>query len=362
MLLRLFLAHVTRTIAMILAIVVGLFFVINLLDNLGDAGGALAAVQASLLEIPAIVHAVLPASAALGGAVALALLDGRREMVLLRLSGISRLRLAGWLLLCSSLWVIGHLAFTELVLPEASKVSRNLEIKRSGSLITADEQIWLRTGDGFASVGYLTPDGSRVEDLWLFSREGAQLDRVRWAQVAAHADGAWTLYDVRVATLADGSWEFDRASSQPWPHGPDPELFVSFSIPPQNLPFGKLLELSAALAALQENTNAIDLIIWSRLFDALAIAVLMVATLLLVRYRTSASAGGVRVTAVVALVAVLLFHYFQLIVRQFGVEQDWLGLVGAALPLALAAAGLGALALWRELPPAARRRPQAGDG
>ena len=362
MLFRYFLFHVTRTVAMVLSIVIGLFFILTLLENLGDAESVAAALQTSLLEMPKIAHAAIPASAALGCAVALAILDGRREMALLRLIGISQARIVWWLLVSSVLWVAGYLAFTEMVLPETSRISRDIEVQRSGSLITTEEVIWMRTSDGFASVGHLAPDGTQVRNLWLFTKDGDNFSQMRWAQQANYSDGGWNLHGIEIATLEDGNWEFSKAASMPWLSGPDPSLFVSFSIPPDSLPMQRLLELSDALRELEENTSAVDLIIWSRLFDALAIVELMLASLLLVRYRTGSDARTVRATTALALLVVLLYHYFQLIVRQHGVEQNWPGIAGAAIPPIFAALLLGALVLWNAQAPRRKWRRLEAQG
>lgn len=348
---RYFIRLLTLSVAATIVAVAGLFFVLYLLDNLGrqDTGSAVDDLRDTLLAMPSVLVAALPACCGIGCAVGLAVMDGRTEIALLRITGAGRRTLHGWIATASVAWIAAFLVLTELVLPETAEISREIEIRRGGSLLTADEEVWLKTSEGFAMIGAISADGGEVGDLWTFSGRDGGIDTVTQSPSAAHEGGAWTREGVSRAELADdGNWDFSDAPSERWEAGPDPELLRAFTIRPDSLPLGRLFSLSESMRGVNQNTVVIDMVIWSRIFDAASIAVLMLAGFLLVRHRTKESATSARATAMAALVAMILYYYLQVIVRQHAVDANWPAVVGAALPpVAFALLTMPVLALRR---------------
>ena len=350
---RYFFSLLTRTVIAVVVAISGLFFVLTLLENLSRQGtdGVFDDLRDTFLTMPEVVIAALPACCAIGSSVCLAIMDGRTEFALLRIMGTSKARLLFWIVSASLAWVLVFAALTEYVLPNTAAISREIEIRRSGSLLTSDDEVWLKTSEGFARVGAISSDGRRISDLWTFSSDSDSVELVRHARIALHRDGDWTLVTVSEANLAsDGNWEFSEKVNHSWTHGPDPELLTAFTIKPVNLPFRRLVDLSASLRDLEENTVAIDLIIWSRVFDAASIIFLMIAGYALVRNRTKESPASIRAAAVISLVTMIIYYYFQVIIRQHAVDANWPGIAGAALPpLVFAVLILSVLALRRDV-------------
>ena len=330
-----FFFYITRTIVIVMGIIIGLFFVLTFLENLGDdnANTFIQILRDTILEMPQIIHAALPICAALGCAVALALLDGKRELALMRIVGISSYRILMWIVATSLIWVIAYVSFNEYVMPKTASINRDLEIQKSGSLITAAEDIWLKTSDGFAKIGIVTPSGTSLRDLWTVHSEDSNVTMVRKINRAYFLNNRWELNNIQEARIENGSWLFATHDKLIWEDGPNPEVLTSFSIPPSNLEINKLLDLSKTLKLLDQNTVHIDLIIWSRLFDALMIAGLMLCTYIFVGFRTKADVGAIRTTTVLALIMVLLYYYFQLIVKQYAIDNNLAGHIGAAMPI-----------------------------
>ena len=338
-------AHLTRSVTFVTLAILGLFFVVDLLDNLGRTGleGPFASLRDTLLSMPLIIQAALPPSCAVGCAVGLGVLDGRREMTLLRITGTSAPRLCVWITAASLVWVALFVAVNEYLLPGTAQVSRDIEVKRSGSLLATSEEIWIKTGEGYARIGSLSADGTTVGQVWTFAVGEETLERVRMAQEAVHDEGGWAMSSVTEATLGEDGWVFEDIPSMAWPDGPSPDLLQSFTIKHASLPTASLLDISRSLRALGQNTVAIDLVIWSRLFDALSITILMLASLTLVRYRTTAGTSSARNMAALSLVLMMSYYYLQVIVRQQAIDSNWPGALGAALPTLIV---LAALSVW----------------
>lgn len=332
---RYFFALVTRCVVATVLAIAALFFVLHLLDNLGRSSihGALGDLRDSLLAMPEVLVAALPACCGIGAAVGLAVMDGRTEFAMMRIMGASRRRLLAWTASTGAVWVVVFLALTETVLPSTAAISREIEIRQAGSLLTSGEEVWLKTSDGFAMIASISPDGTKVQGLWTFSGDNDSIDSVRNAKEAVYSDGIWSLTEVEQASyMAGGQWQFSEAGNGIWVHGPDPDLLTAFTIQPDKLPLGRLIDLSQSLRELRQNTVAIDMIIWGRVFDALSIVALMLAGHILVKTRTKESAVSIRAAAVVSLMVMIFYYYSQVIIRQHALDANWPGVVGAAVP------------------------------
>ena len=347
LLFRLFVQHQLRATAAVILGITTLFFVLTLLENLGDANiaGGIEALRATMLEMPAILHAALPPCAALGCAVSLALLEGRRELALMRILGLPRWRLLVWIACGGVLWVIAHAMVAEYLLPSSAALNRDLESQRRGTLVTETETVWLKTAGGYARFDLAGTQGTYLQQVWLFDYADEGISGVRQARSARYENDAWTLYGIQAANIGDDGWDFDERGSEAWPDGPEPDLLANFAIPPDNLKLAQLRELAASLRALEQNTVRLDLLIWSRLGDELALLGLMLAMLGLTRFRIRTDASRTRNAIIASLLAVLLFYYFQVIVKQFALDQGLPGFVGAMLPLL----GIGLLLLFGRL-------------
>ena len=332
---RRFVAIISRTVLATIISVTGLFLVIEILDNLGrqGTGGAIVNIRDALLSMPAILIAALPACCGTGCAIGLAIMDSRTEFALLRIMGTSKKRILGWIAAASVIWIIVFFALTEFLLTGTAEISREIEIRRSGSLLTSDDGVWLKTKDGYARIGAISSGGILVEDLLALGSENNSVSRVWHSDLARHGDDGWNMFGVTEANLGtDGVWRFSRSGNRLWTQGPDPELLNAFSIKPENLSLGRLVMISSSLRELGENTVAIDIILWSRIFDAISIAILMLGAFALVRNRTKESPTSVRAVSVAALIAMISYYYLQVIVRQHAMDANWPAIVGAALP------------------------------
>lgn len=342
--------HLAKVIAAVTLVFLSLFFVLSLLENLGDdLGGLVGSLRDAALKLPEVTHLILPATCAIGTAIGLAMLDNQGEMALLRIMGVSVKRLLRWIAALAVAWIIVHASIGEFLLAKSALIARNIENQKNNSFITGGEKIWLKTPAGFARIGLVTPDARNIHDLWLFDiTAGTNLHRVIRARQASHDGNHWLLENTQIATLADDHWSFADQATMDWTDGPSPQLLNSLSIDPQHLPVMRLVELSRTLGELGQNTLAYDLVIWSRVVDTLAIAVLMLAGLLAVNNRTDTTHfSTTRAVGVVALVVMVLYYYASLIIRQATVTGGWPVALGAGLPLLLLALVLGGWAHWK---------------
>jgi lipopolysaccharide export system permease protein len=145
--------EIYRSCAVVLLALVGLFTFFALvddLDNVGDKFTILALFYVQALALPTRLYDLLPIGLLIGAILALAGLAQRNELVILRVSGVSGMRLMGMLWRITIPVMIGAVLLSEYVTPAA-------EIKSSEASLLYRGQ----AGDGQLASGYWFKEPTR---------------------------------------------------------------------------------------------------------------------------------------------------------------------------------------------------------
>lgn len=138
--------EIYRSCAVVLVALVGLFSffaLIEELDNVGAKFTLLNLFYLQALQLPTRLYELLPIGLLIGSILALASLAQRNELVILRVSGVSGIKLLAMLWIITVPWVIGAFVLSEVVTPAA-------EIKHSEANLT----LLGRAGGGRLNSGY----------------------------------------------------------------------------------------------------------------------------------------------------------------------------------------------------------------
>jgi len=139
-------SEIYRSSAVVLLALVGLFTffaLIEELDNVGTKFTLLNLFYLQALQLPTRLYDLLPIGLLIGAILALASLAQRNELVILRVSGISGMKLLSMLWIITIPWVIGAFVLSEWVTPAA-------EIKASEASLT----LLGHAGGGRLNSGY----------------------------------------------------------------------------------------------------------------------------------------------------------------------------------------------------------------
>lgn len=138
--------EIYRSCTVVLVALVGLFSffaLIEELDNVGAKFTLLNLFYLQTLQLPTRLYELLPIGLLIGAILALASLAQRNELVILRVSGVSGIKLLAMLWIITVPWVIGAFVLSEVVTPAA-------EIKHS----EANLSLLGRAGGGRLNSGY----------------------------------------------------------------------------------------------------------------------------------------------------------------------------------------------------------------
>jgi lipopolysaccharide export system permease protein len=160
---RRYLAHeIYRSCAVVLLALLGLFTFFALVDDLDNIGGkftVLALFYMQALTLPTRLYDLLPIGLLIGTILALAGLAQRNELVILRVSGVSGMRLLGTLWIITIPLMIGATLLSEFITPTAEIKSGEADLTFRG-----------KTGSGRLKSGYwfkepTANDGTRIINI-----------------------------------------------------------------------------------------------------------------------------------------------------------------------------------------------------
>jgi len=214
-------SEIYRSSAIVLMALVGLFTFFALIEELDNVGGKFTLLNLfylQALQLPTRLYELLPIGLLIGAILALASLAQRNELVILRVSGVSGMKLLAMLWAVTIPWVVGAFLLSEVVTPAA-------EIKFSEASLT----LLGRAGGGRLNSGYWfkeeTDDGTRIINIAELQANGGvlnvnvyELQKGQELAMLSHAkqghfnNGTLVLEDITdtridpnaVAALADG--------------------------------------------------------------------------------------------------------------------------------------------------------------
>lgn len=176
-------SEIYRSSAVVLLALLGLFSFFSLIEELDKLGPNLSLANLlylQLLNIPTQLYELLPIGLLIGAILALASLAQRNELVILRVSGVSGLRLLANLWLITLPLMVGAFVLSEYITPraeiQASESSLQLLGKAGGGRLNSG--YWFKETDGpnttrLINIAHLRGKAN-VEDIYIYELDAEQ--------------------------------------------------------------------------------------------------------------------------------------------------------------------------------------------
>jgi lipopolysaccharide export system permease protein len=205
--------EIYRSCAVVLLALLGLFTFFALvddLDNVGDKFSMPALLYMQALALPTRLYDLLPIGLLIGAVLALAGLAQRNELVILRVSGVSGMRLLGMLWIITIPLVIGATLLSEFVTPAAEIKSGEASLMFRGKASGArmDSGYWFKeptrdNGTRIINIAKLLADGN-VEGVTLYEfKPGLTLSSLSTAASGTFTNDKLVLHDVAETPTPD---------------------------------------------------------------------------------------------------------------------------------------------------------------
>jgi lipopolysaccharide export system permease protein len=327
-----------------------------------------------LMVLPGHVYEVMPVAALIGTIYTLAQFASTSEFTIMRASSMSTAMAAGMLFKIGILFVAITFLFGEVITPVTAPLAEKLRLTAKGATVSQEFRSGMWTKDNVHRDGMRGPlTGTRFFNVKQFRTDGNLSDvklyefdtsfRLRSLITAAHAtyrgENTWNLTDV-TETL------FTNSRELPDPAEPAPDVIggvqskfgqETSAVSTRKLPTmdlvseitPKILSVSASdpeqmsanelalytrhLAENQQESERFKIAFWKKLFDPLAIFVLMALALPFAYLNTRS--GGVSLKIFIGIMVGVGFMLINTLFARLGLLTNWPPVMTAAAPSVL---------------------------
>ncbi|WP_312953045.1 LPS export ABC transporter permease LptG [Superficieibacter sp.] len=293
-----------NTIMMTLFMLVSLSGIIKFVDQLKKAGqgsyDALGAGMFTVLSVPKDIQIFFPMAALLGALLGLGMLAQRSELVVMQASGFTRLQVALSVMKTAIPLVLLTMAIGEWVAPQGEQMARNYRAQAmyGGSLLSTQQGLWAKDGDDFVYIERIKGDDELGGVSIYAFNEQRRLQSVRYAASAKFdkEHGQWNLSQVDESNLKDPKQiTGSQTVSSTWKTNLTPDKLGVVALEPDALSISGLYSYSHYLQASGQDAGRYELRMWSKIFQPLSVAVMMLMALSFIFGPLRSVAMGVRV-------------------------------------------------------------------
>lgn len=333
-----------------LLVLFSFFDLVNELGSMGRGGYGLGQVVLYVfLNIPGHVYEIVPIAALIGTLFALSRLVMNSEFAVMRVSGFSNWRLAGYLGLAGLGFALGALAVGELIAPWSEQSAQKLKLRATKSVVAQAFRsgLWVKDGTAFVNVREVLPDAS-LRDINIYEFNGKwELVRITGAENGTwQKDQRWRLEKVTDTSFSAEGIQVSAEPARPWRSVLSPDILSVLLVAPEKMATPVLLKYIRHLKENQQKTSRYEMALWSKILYPLATPVMMVLALPFAFH--SARAGGMNLKVFLGILAGLAFHLSNRLIAHVGLLNDWPPILTALAPSLLFLALALFLLKWLE--------------
>lgn len=321
-------------------IMLSVFAFVDFVSQLNSVGtgdyGALQAVVFVLLRLPQRLYELSPSILLLGGILSLGALAANSELVVMRASGITTMRITRSVLQTGFIIAVLVALLGEFVVPNATKSAKTYraEAMEKKLIVGGTNDIWARDGNRYVNVKQILPDHElrqiRVYEL----DENRQLSTLIFAERAMYKNDEWLLENIKrtdvtlegVKTSFEEQLTLKRLILL--------ELFSVLELESKDMSARELFTYSQYLQANNLDSDEYLLEFWIKIFTPLTcLAMLMIAMPIV--FATTPRSGGAGQRVMLAIIIGIIYFVVNRSTNHLGLALNVAPVLSASLPLLL---------------------------
>jgi lipopolysaccharide export system permease protein len=328
-----------------LLVLFAFFDIIQEVSDLGRSNYGLAqAAVVVVLNMPGHLYEILPVAALIGTMFALSRLVVNSEYAVMRVSGVSNWRVAGYLSVIGVLITLLVLFMGEFIAPWSDQAAQRYKLSVTHSMVAQQFRsgLWVKDGSTFINVREVMPDNTlRGVEIYGFDSEG-RLGWIRAAATASWRHKAWDLDHVMETHFGTDGISATRTERQNWQSVLTPDILSVLLVAPEKMSARTLWRYVGHLKENHQKATRYELALWSKFVSPFVIPIMM---LIAMPFAIQGPrAGGTSIKIFIGILTGLGFHLLSRLFGHLGLLNDWPVVMVSILPLliflAIALAGI----------------------
>lgn len=267
--------------ALVVLVVIGLSYFIQLLTELHDVGtGDYSITQAliyAFFRLPYSIYQFSPMLILLGGIVALGLLAQQQEIMVMRASGVSKKQLMKSVAFASLILILIATLLGECLAPQANYIAvKRKEIAQNGGQAVATQSgVWLHEGNNFLHIERMMGK-KHLEGVTRYEFDASHhLLASYFAKSLDYENGQWQLHDMVKTKFKNDQTVSEHFSEGTWDLALNPNLLHVGLIDPAEMSLVYLTKYSTHLKQNGLQATSFQFEFWKRIFQPLSTLVMM---------------------------------------------------------------------------------------
>ncbi len=265
----------------IILLILGVDFLFGLVHELGGVGRdgytSLNAIVYVAMTLPRRLYELFPMTSLVGVLMGLGLLASHSELIVMRASGVSVLRITRFVFQFALVLALFMAFIGEYVAPRAEYWAENYKVqaRSQGQAMLTVQGMWVRDGNHFIHIAKLQPDAHLIGVTDYAFDDHFKLKSITSMQEAAMRGEEWSLNEVRRSYFG-----LDKVSTEYAPHASqthllDPEILAVAFLPPDDLSLKGLYQYAQYLQDNGLDNKLYLLNFWKKALQPLALIVMM---------------------------------------------------------------------------------------
>jgi lipopolysaccharide export system permease protein len=330
--------QVLATSGFVLMALLVLFAFFDVMQELGSLGrnnyGLGQAAVVVLLSMPGHLYEILPVAALIGTLFALSRLVGNSEYAVMRVSGLSNWRIAGYFALIGVLLSLLVLLLGEFVAPWSDQMAQRYKLSATRSVVAQQFRsgLWVKDGSSFINVREVMPDNTlRGIEIYGFGADG----RLNWIRAAEQGvwrgSQTWDLQGVMETHFGENDIRAVRSAHLDWQSVLTPDILSVLLVAPEKMSARTLWRYVAHLKENKQKASRYELALWTKFISPFVIPIMM---LIAMPFAIQGPrAGGASSKVFIGILAGLGFHLLSRLFGHLGLLNDWPVVLVSILPL-----------------------------
>lgn len=324
-------------------IMLSIFAFVDYVSQLNSVGtgdyGALQAAVFVLLRLPQRLYDLSPSILLLGGILSLGAMAANSELIVMRASGVSTLRITRSVLQTGFVIAILVALLGEYLVPSATRTAtayRAQAIEKK-LIVGGSNDIWARDGNRYVNVKKILPD-HQLHDIYVYELDdNRQLSAIIYAEHAQYQNDEWVLDDIKRSEISDSGVVTTFEKQLKLKRLILLELFTVLELHSSDMSAAELLTYSQYLKENKLDDSEYRLAFWIKIFTPFTCLAMLLIAMPIV-FTTSPRSGGVGQRLMLALLIGIVYFVINRSINHLGLALNVAPILSASVPLLLVTA------------------------